>query len=235
MPAPTDAPGYVDMPSMSSGFRPASAIAWIAASTVSTRGSTMSRRPTRDIPMPVTATWSSNLSAFFGMGRKSWIFGSSAGNGPFSVSPVGWNTGIHTSSSCSKRTCTFMPTNTADGSQSTMLVVSRTRSSSSMATIAIRYGGGKLGIHICSLRVNPATTARPDTSAGAHSFEPQYGHTALVRKRKDPPDLRLAHQELLGPRVELDSARARVQGPLRLRDRVVVPGIEPAERHLAPA
>ena len=53
------------------------------------------------------------------------------------------------------------------------------RSSSSMATIAITYGGGKLGSHICSLRVKPATTPRPDTSAGSHSVERQYGHTAL--------------------------------------------------------
>ena len=40
---------------------------------------------------------------------------SSAGNGPCSVSPVGSNSGIHTSSSCSNATCTFMPTNTSSG------------------------------------------------------------------------------------------------------------------------
>ena len=68
----------------------------------------------------------------------------------------------------------------------TRLVVSRMRSSSSMATIAIRYGGGKLGIHICSLSVNPATTARPDTSAAVHSCERQYGHTALGGWRSSP-------------------------------------------------
>ena len=68
----------------------------------------------------------------------------------------------------------------------TRLVVRRMRSSSSMATIAIRYGGGKLGIHICSLFVNPATTARPDTSAGAHSCDRQYGHTALGGWRSSP-------------------------------------------------
>ncbi len=64
-----------------------------------------------------------------------------------------------------------MPTRTASGAQFTMLVVSRTRSSSSMATMAITYGGGKLGSHVCSLIVNPAITARPDTAAGAHSVE----------------------------------------------------------------
>ena len=71
-------------------------------------------------------------------------------------------------------------------SQFTMLVVRRTRSSSSMATIAITYGGGKLGIQVCSLIVNPATTPRPDTSAGAHSVEWQYGHTAVGGWRSSP-------------------------------------------------
>ncbi len=122
---------------MSSGLSPASSIACFAASTVSVIGSTMSRRPTCDMPMPVMATWSSNLSACFGIGRASYIFGSAAGNGPFSVSPVGSNSGTHTSSSCSKSTCTFMPTCTSVRSQLTMLVVRRTRSSSSMATMAI--------------------------------------------------------------------------------------------------
>ncbi len=159
------------MPSMSSGRRPASSIACFAAATVNVMGSTISRRPTCDMPMPVTATWSSNLSAPFGIGRASWLFGSVAGNGPFSGSPVGSNTGIQTSSSCSKSTCTFNPTRTSAGSQFTMLVVSRTRSSSSMATIAITYGGGNVGIHVCSFTVNPATTARPETSAGAQSVE----------------------------------------------------------------
>ena len=89
------------------------------------------------MPIPVMATSSSNFLAFFGIGRATREVSSTAGKGPFSVSPVGSNNGIQTSSSCSKRTCTFMPTNTSPGSQPTMLVVSRTRSSSSMATIAI--------------------------------------------------------------------------------------------------
>ncbi len=127
----------------------------------------------REMPIPVTATLSSNLSPGFGIGRASWISGSSAGKGPLSVSPVGSNSGIHTSSMCSNSTCTFMPTNTASAGTFTRLVVRRMRSSSSMATMAMTYGGGKLGIHICSLFVNPATTARPDTSAGVHSCERQ--------------------------------------------------------------
>ena len=122
---------------MSSGASPASAMAWSAASTVSVIGSTMSRRPTRDMPIPVMATWSSNLSAPLGMGRASCILGSAAGNGPFSGSPLGSNRGIHTSSAGSKTTWTRIPTWTSSASQFTMLVVRRTRSSSSMATIAI--------------------------------------------------------------------------------------------------
>src|SRR5215213_885026 len=37
--------------------------------------------------------------------------------------------------------------------------------------------------------VKPATTARPDTSAGAHSFEWQYGQTALGGWRSSPQSL----------------------------------------------
>ena len=46
-----------------------------------------------------------------------------------------------------------------------------------MATIAITYGGGNVGIHVCSFTVKPATTARPETSAGAQSVERQEAHT----------------------------------------------------------
>ncbi len=173
---------------MSAGVSPASAMADSAASTASTIGSSIRRRPTREMPRPVIATLSSNFSAPFGIGRASCICGSAAGNGPLSVSPVGSNSGIHTSSSCSKTTCTFMPTNASPGSQLTMFVVRRMRSSSSMATIAIAYGGGKLGIHICSLTVTPAITPRPDTSAGDHSKDWQYGHTALGGWRSSPHD-----------------------------------------------
>ena len=48
---------------MSSMVRPASATALRHASTVSPRGSTPSRRPMRDMPMPVRATLDSNFSA----------------------------------------------------------------------------------------------------------------------------------------------------------------------------
>ena len=56
---------------MSSRVSPASAIAASAASTASTIGSAMRRRPIRERPMPVTATLSSNLSPAFGIGRAS--------------------------------------------------------------------------------------------------------------------------------------------------------------------
>ena len=54
---------------MSDGSRPASAIACFAAATVSVIGSTMRRRPTFDMPMPVMATSSSNFFAPLGIGR----------------------------------------------------------------------------------------------------------------------------------------------------------------------
>ncbi len=171
---------------MSSRVSPASAIAASAASTASAIGSSIRRRPTREMPRPVIATWSSNLSAPFGIGRAWRALGSLAGNGPLSVSPVGSNSGIQTSAACSNVTCTFMPTNTSSAATFTRLVVRRIRSSSSMATMAIRYGGGKLGIHICSLWVKPATTPRPDTSVGCHSVDRQYGHTALGGWRSSP-------------------------------------------------
>ena len=64
----------------------------------------MRRRPTCDMPMPVTATWSSNLSAFFGIGTEIVDLRIlRPGTDPSSVSPVGSNSGIHTSSSCSKQ------------------------------------------------------------------------------------------------------------------------------------
>ncbi len=47
---------------MSSMFKPASAIAASQAATVSDSGGTISRRPISDMPMPVSATLSSNFS-----------------------------------------------------------------------------------------------------------------------------------------------------------------------------
>ena len=54
-----------------------------------------------------------------------------------------------------------------------MLVVSRTRSSSSIATIAMMNGGGKSGIHWWTFTVKPTIVPFPDTSAGAHSNDLQ--------------------------------------------------------------
>ena len=56
-----------------------------------------------------------------------------------------------------------MPIVTLPGSVPTMLVVSRTRGSSSIATIATTYGTGRLGSHCWWLTVKPTTVARPDT------------------------------------------------------------------------
>lgn len=54
-----------------------------------------------------------------------------------------------------------------------MLVVRRTRSSSSIATRPSTNGGGKPGIHWWWLTVSPTMVPFPDTSAGAHSNERQ--------------------------------------------------------------
>ena len=54
-----------------------------------------------------------------------------------SVSPVGANSGIHTSSCGSNCTATAWPMCTSEGSQPTMFVVSRTIGSSASATLAI--------------------------------------------------------------------------------------------------
>ena len=84
------------------GLEP-SDIACFAAATVSVIGSTRERQPTCDMPMPVMATSSSNFfRALRHQPRDSTDVSSTVGKGPLSVSPVGSNRGIHTSSSCSK-------------------------------------------------------------------------------------------------------------------------------------
>ncbi len=66
---------------MSAIVRPASATALRAASMVRLSGSTPSLRPSRDMPMPVIATLSSNLSGLT-MGRTHCSGRSSSGTGP---------------------------------------------------------------------------------------------------------------------------------------------------------
>ncbi len=178
-------PGYVDRPSMSSRVRPASAMARMHASTVSASGSRISRRPTSDIPIPEIATLSSNLSGD-AIGRACQMVSSSAGSGPGSGSPVGANSGNHTSSCCVNSTATFIPTCTASGSHPTTFVVSRTRSSSSSATIAMTYGGLIVGSHWCVFTVYPTTVPRPDTSTTSISVEWQCGQTGVGGKSNAP-------------------------------------------------
>ena len=62
-----------------------------------------------------------------------------------------------------------MPMWTASGSQPTMFVVRRTRVSSSIATIATTYGGGRFGSHCWKFTVTPTTTPRPETSTTSRS------------------------------------------------------------------
>ena len=115
---------------------PASATATRQASIARPMGSRPNRRPTCDNPIPVMATFNSNLSVA-GMGRTGAGVGSGYSCASAIGSPVGANTGSHTSLCCSKRTDTGRPIATSSGSASTMRVVSRTRGSSSMATSPI--------------------------------------------------------------------------------------------------
>src|SRR4029079_13063179 len=56
-------PGYVEMPSMSAVVRPAPSIAARHASSVSSSGSRLSRRPMSDWPTPLMTTWCSGFMA----------------------------------------------------------------------------------------------------------------------------------------------------------------------------
>ena len=121
---------------MSSMVNPASATAARQASMAKLMGLRPRRRPTSDMPMPVMATLDSNFSAV-GMGRTGAGMGSGYSTASEAGSPVGANTGSHTSLCCSKRTATGRPMTTSSGSASTIRVVRRTRGSSSMATSPI--------------------------------------------------------------------------------------------------
>ena len=161
---------------MSASVRPASAIARRLASTVSETGSTISRRPTADWPTPVSATLSSNFETE--AGARSAVFTSrGSGTGPgLAAVGTGSNSGRYTSSAFRKVTLTRIPMNTSSGSQPTIFVVSRTPGSSSSATIATTYGGGKAGSHCCQLTVNATTVALPDTAPNAMLRPPQTRH-----------------------------------------------------------
>ncbi len=131
-------PGYVDSPSMSSSVSPASSTARRQASTVSDSGSTISLRPIFDCPTPVIATSCSNLRDDAG-GRSRGRRSSGSGTVPATPARSGSNSnnGSQTfSETCSNTTRTCVPTETSAGSHPTMFVVSRTRESSSSATIA---------------------------------------------------------------------------------------------------
>jgi hypothetical protein len=159
---------------MSSRVRPASATAARQASTVSDRGSTISRRPIADRPTPDSITRCSNRSSLAG-GRGAGRRGSPT-RSTGSVSPVGSNSGSQTSSFCSKRTVTSRPMWTSSGSHPTMLVVRCILGSSASATLAMTYGGSNPGSHWWWLTVNATTVPRPDTTVGFPDRLPQAGH-----------------------------------------------------------
>ena len=92
---------------MSSSVSPASAIASRLASTASESGSTMSRRPNVERPMPLRTARCSKRSSLTGA-RGSGRTGSST-RSTGSTDPVSSKSGSHTSSCCSKRTVTSWP------------------------------------------------------------------------------------------------------------------------------
>ena len=122
-------------------------------------GSTISRRPTCDMPMPGDGDLVLELVAR--LRHRARVVRSSGrrrGTGP--CRSRRW---ARTAGPTRPRRARSAPAPSCRRTRRrartlTRLVVRRTRSSSSMATIAITYGGGKLGIHICSLTVKPATT-----------------------------------------------------------------------------
>jgi hypothetical protein len=169
---------------MSSMVNPASATAASQACTVSTSGSTISRRPMSDMPMPVMATSSSNLRVpIIGRTprRTSSALGSSSGRAAGSgCSSVGRNSGSQVSSAAwSNSTCMRMPSTRSSGSTPTKVVVSLTRGSSSSATCPVAYGEGSPGSWNRWLTVNPNSVAYPDTSRTARSWLRQYGQIGL--------------------------------------------------------
>src|SRR6266581_5268061 len=158
---------------MSSIDRPASAMARSHACTVSASGGTISRRPSSELPIPLTATLSSNLSgaAIGRTCRHIWSgsissCGSGAGSpcSADSTGAAGRKSGSHTSPAGSKTTSMRMPSSSCSGSHSTALVVSLTRGSSSIATCATTYGGGSPGRLNRWLTVNPMRVANPETT-----------------------------------------------------------------------
>ena len=135
---------------MSSKVKPASATAASHASMVSDSGGTISRRPSRDTPMPVIAELV--LELLGGEHRPDMLAEvrgarsrrRAAGAGVLSAAgrehrqPDVFDV-------ARRSTSTVCPSFSSSGSQSTMLVVNRTRGSSTMATWATTYGGGRSG------------------------------------------------------------------------------------------
>ena len=89
-------------------------------------------------------------------------------------------------------TSTVWPSSSSSGSHSTMLVVNRTRGSSTMATWATTYGGGRSGKPNRWLTVNADSVALPETSRTPMLRLRQYRHTGCGRM-----DQRLAVAALL--------------------------------------
>ena len=190
---------------MSSGARPASAMA--RGARLDRERERVAHQPATDLrharsprsrPCPRTCRATPS-------GGRARSVSSSAGSGPGSVSPVGANSGNHTSSCCSNsHRDLHADVHVASGSHPTTLVVSRTRSSSSSATIATTYGGLIVGSHWCAFTVHPTTVPRPETSTTSMSVERQCGQTGSGREQQ-----RATRDAALHPQHTVAARRSR--------------------------
>ena len=85
-------------------------------------------------------------------------------------------------------------------------------------------GEDEAGARVALRQLQRVAAERRDAAPGVD----QDRHAALLREPGQVLDRRLAHRELLGPRVELDPVGAEVEAALRLGERPVV-RVDPAE------
>ena len=117
------------------------------------------------MPIPVTATWSSNFSSR-AMGRTDRIrsrSSRSSGNAGGGSPLAGRTTAARRPRPARRRRAPACPRAHPRASHPTMLVVTRIRGSSSMATTATEYGAGISGDHCWKFVVQLWTTPSPDT------------------------------------------------------------------------
>ena len=201
MPA-MSSPGYVESPSMSSNVKPASATAASHASMVSDSGGTISRRPSRDAPMPVIAECVLEL---LGGQRRAHVRAEVRGcdlvdraadrsASPRSAEhrqPDGPDLVLESSRTGPRR---VWPSSSSSGSQSTMLVVNRTRGSSTIGDLRHHVGRRKVG------KAEPVVDGeRRQGGLARHVAHAHVAAAAVPAHRLRRMDQRIAVTALLDP------------------------------------